>query len=78
MAATSFALMYAVPRVPSRTRVGVDFFRWGLNDGRRQAVELGYVPLPPAVVSQVDAYWRARFTDALRLEADGRAGRPAP
>jgi phosphate transport system substrate-binding protein len=78
VAATSFALMYAVPRVPSRTRAGLDFFRWGLNDGRRQAVELGYVPLPPAVVSQVDAYWRARFTDALRLEADGRAGRRVP
>jgi phosphate transport system substrate-binding protein len=78
VAATSFALMYAVPRIPSRTRAAVEFFRWGLNDGRRQAAELGYVPLPLAVVSQVEAYWRARFTDALRLEADGRSGRPAP
>jgi phosphate transport system substrate-binding protein len=72
VAATSFALMYAVPRIPSRTRAGVDFFRWGLTEGRRQAAELGYVPLPPAVVSQVEAYWNATFTDALRLQADGR------
>jgi phosphate transport system substrate-binding protein len=64
--------MYAVPRIPSRTRAGVDFFRWGLTEGRRQAAELGYVPLPPAVVSQVEAYWNATFTDALRLQADGR------
>jgi phosphate transport system substrate-binding protein len=73
--ATSFALMYATPRVPSRTRAGVEFFRWGLTEGRRQAVELGYVPLPPPVVSEVAAYWRARFTDTLRVEADGGAVR---
>jgi phosphate transport system substrate-binding protein len=66
VAATSFALMYATPRIASRTRAGLDFFRWGLTDGRRQAVELGYVPLAPPVVSQVEAYWRANFADSLR------------
>jgi hypothetical protein len=51
---------------------------WGLTDGRRQAVELGYVPLPPPVVSQVEAYWRASFTGALRLQADGSTPTKTP
>ena len=65
IAATSFALMYAVPRVPPRTKAAVDFFRWGLQHGQPQATELGYVALPANVVSRIEAYWRARFTDVL-------------
>lgn len=65
IAATSFALMYATPRLPSRTKAAVDFFRWALQHGQNQAGELGFVALPPNVVSLIEAYWRARFTDAL-------------
>lgn len=65
IAATSFALMYATPRVPSRTKAAVDFFRWGLQHGQAQATELGYVALHPGVVSKIDGYWRARFMDAV-------------
>ena len=65
IAATSFALMYAAPRVPPRTKAAVDFFRWGLQHGQPQATELGYVALPANVVSRIEAHWRARFTDVL-------------
>jgi phosphate transport system substrate-binding protein len=65
IAATSFALMYATPRVPSRTKAAVDFFRWGLQHGQSQAAELGYVALHRSVVSQVETYWRNRFADAV-------------
>jgi phosphate transport system substrate-binding protein len=65
IAATSFALMYATPRVPARTKAAVDFFRWGLQHGQSQATELGYVALQPSVVSQVETYWRTRFASAL-------------
>jgi phosphate transport system substrate-binding protein len=63
IAATSFALMFASPRVPSRTKAAVAFFRWSLQHGQDQATALGFVPLPPEVVSRVEAYWRTRFAD---------------
>ncbi|MDQ1316040.1 MAG: phosphate transport system substrate-binding protein [Pseudomonadota bacterium] len=33
----------------------VDFFTWSLNNGQKMAEELGFVPLPPAVVKMVEA-----------------------
>jgi phosphate transport system substrate-binding protein len=63
IAATAFALMFANPRVPSRTRAAVEFFRWSLQHGQSQAAALGFVPLPPQVVSRIEAYWRTRFAD---------------
>jgi phosphate transport system substrate-binding protein len=65
IAATSFALMYATPRVSARTRAAVGFFRWGLQQGQTQATELGYVALHPGMVSRIEDYWRARLTDAV-------------
>jgi phosphate transport system substrate-binding protein len=64
IAATSFALMYKTPKVPARTKAALAFFRWALQDEQKLAGELGYVALPPKVVSQVGAYWKARFADA--------------
>jgi phosphate transport system substrate-binding protein len=64
IAATSFALMYKTPKVPARTKAALAFFRWALQDEQKLAGELGYVALPPKVVSQVEAYWKARFADA--------------
>jgi hypothetical protein len=63
IAATSFALMFASPRVASRTKAAVAFFRWSLQHGQDQATALGFVPLPPEVVSRVEAYWLKRFAD---------------
>src|SRR5262245_2141620 len=63
IAATSFAVMYKVPKVPARTRAALDFFRWGFRDGRTLASDLGFVPLPTGVVSQVDAYWKAGLAE---------------
>jgi phosphate transport system substrate-binding protein len=37
----------------ARTRDALhDFFRWCLRDGQRFAADIGYVPLPPAVVAE--------------------------
>jgi phosphate transport system substrate-binding protein len=65
IAATSFALMYATPRVPSRTSAALDFFRWGLQRGQVQATELGYVSIHADVVSRIDDYWRSRFGETI-------------
>jgi phosphate transport system substrate-binding protein len=62
--ATVFALLH-VDASPSRIRTTLEFFRWSLDHGSTTAVKLGYVPLPPALVQQVKAYWTKTFKIAL-------------
>lgn len=63
--ATSFILMYKKPRDMNRTRVALEFFKWALERGQDQARELDYVPLPPSVVMQIEAYWRENFKEGM-------------
>jgi phosphate transport system substrate-binding protein len=53
---TVFALMQKDGSA-RRTQVSLNFFRWSLEQGTREAADLGYVPLPPEVVSRVKEYW---------------------
>jgi phosphate transport system substrate-binding protein len=41
----------------------LDFFRWAFRDGQKLASDLGFVPLPANVVSQIEGYWKAQFAD---------------
>jgi phosphate transport system substrate-binding protein len=47
---------------PMRTRTALDFFRWALENGQKQAAELDYVALPPSLVGQIEAYWKTAFS----------------
>jgi phosphate transport system substrate-binding protein len=58
--ATVFALMRKAGS-GARTRSALDFFRWSLRNGSGTASALGYVPLPPVLVQQVEAYWGRAF-----------------
>jgi phosphate transport system substrate-binding protein len=55
--ATSFVLMHKNPKNPTRSKTALGFFRWALEDGRKEADELNYVPLPASLVKQIEAYW---------------------
>lgn len=57
LAATVFVLMHRQPKDPARSREALDFFKWALENGKPQADALHYVPLPDALVKQVEAYW---------------------
>lgn len=61
IAATNFILMYKQPKDPQRAKATLDFFRWALNSGQAQANTLHYVPLPPELVQQVEAYWASEI-----------------
>ncbi|MEA2963310.1 MAG: phosphate transport system substrate-binding protein, partial [Alphaproteobacteria bacterium] len=37
------------------------FFRWVLESGQKSATDLEYVPLPPDLVTQIEAYWKSAF-----------------
>lgn len=64
--ATNFILMHKQSKDAKRSAGALAFFQWALENGRTQASNLHYVPLPPALVSQVEAYWAAEFTTSGR------------
>jgi phosphate transport system substrate-binding protein len=59
--ATNFILMYKTPKDAKRSADTREFFKWAFEQGQSQAQALDYVPLPPALVQQVEAYWAAEF-----------------
>jgi phosphate transport system substrate-binding protein len=54
--ATSFVLMRAYPKDIAKTRAALAFFRWALNNGQETASSLHYLPVPPDLAEQVEAY----------------------
>lgn len=48
----TWLLLYEDPKDRAQSKAMVDFVRWALTDGQRFASQLGYAPLPAAVVSQ--------------------------
>lgn len=59
--ATNFMLMPKQPKDAARSQAALDFFKWAFESGQAQANELHYVPLPPALVQQIEAYWASEF-----------------
>ncbi|PJJ99405.1 phosphate ABC transporter substrate-binding protein PstS [Luteimonas sp. YGD11-2] len=59
--ATNFMLMHKQPRDAERARATLEFFQWAFANGKTQAAELHYVPLPEPLVQQVQAYWQSEF-----------------
>ncbi|HZV39027.1 MAG TPA: phosphate ABC transporter substrate-binding protein PstS [Pseudoxanthomonas sp.] len=55
--ATNFILMYKQPKNAAGAKNAKEFFRWVYANGDEQAKSLDYVPLPPALVQQIEAYW---------------------
>jgi phosphate transport system substrate-binding protein len=48
-----------MPTSPSdrpRSKAALDFFRFALEHGQARATKLDYVPLPPALVQQIETY----------------------
>jgi phosphate transport system substrate-binding protein len=54
--ASVFVLMPTNAKDPARSKAALDFFRYVLNSGQDQAKKLDYVPLPPELVKQIEAY----------------------
>ena len=55
--ATNFILMYKQPKNATGAKNAKDFFTWAYANGDTQAKALDYVPLPDALVKQIEAYW---------------------
>jgi len=56
LTATTFMLVPKEAKDKTKTQAAVAFFRYALQKGQAQAQKLDYVPLPAALVQQVDEY----------------------
>lgn len=54
--ASTFVLMPKTPKNKASSDAAIAFFRWALEKGQAQANALDYVPLPDALVKQIEAY----------------------
>jgi phosphate transport system substrate-binding protein len=61
IAATVFVLMHKQQKAPQRIQAAINFFKWSLEKGGKDAADLGYVPLPEPLVRQVKDYWQKSF-----------------
>jgi phosphate transport system substrate-binding protein len=59
--ATNFIIMYKQPKNAASAKAAKEFFTWAYAKGDGQAKALDYVPLPPALVTQIQQYWTANF-----------------
>ncbi len=59
--ATNFMLMHKQPKDAKRSADTLAFFKWAFENGQAQANALHYVPLPPELVQQIEAYWASEF-----------------
>jgi len=57
IAATVFVLMYKQPKDAPQSKEAIEFFKWALEDGASDAKALNYIPLPPTLIKQIEAYW---------------------
>ncbi|PPQ17388.1 phosphate ABC transporter substrate-binding protein PstS [Bradyrhizobium sp. AC87j1] len=73
--ATTFMLMPKAPRSPERSAAAIDFVRWALENGKSEAQTLNYVPLPPALIDQIERYWQQSIDAAPRISASAAAKR---
>lgn len=67
--ATTFVLMPKAPKSPDRSAAAIDFIRWMLENGKPQAETLNYVPLPPALIDQIERYWQQSIGTAPTVSA---------
>ncbi|MBV8063564.1 MAG: phosphate ABC transporter substrate-binding protein PstS [Nevskia sp.] len=63
--AFTFVLIHANAAESPDAKAALDFFRWIVHSGQKQAVALGYAPLPAELVDRIGDYWLDRMGVAL-------------
>jgi len=59
----SFILIHTKPDKPQNAAEVLKFFDWAFKNGQKMAEELDYVPLPPALVAQIEDAWKGQVKD---------------
>ena len=59
----SFILMHKAQDKPENAKEVLKFFDWAYKNGAAMAAELDYVPMPEAVIKQIQAEWKGKVKD---------------
>jgi phosphate transport system substrate-binding protein len=51
----TWMLLYEQPKDPAKAKATNEFLKWALKDGKQYAVELGYLPIPDEMVTQISS-----------------------
>ncbi|MEJ0005534.1 MAG: hypothetical protein WDM77_03895 [Steroidobacteraceae bacterium] len=70
----SFILVYANPPDAAATGEALKFFDWSYKNGTQMAADLDYVPLPAALIKQVQATWKSSILANRRSGLEVRLG----
>jgi phosphate transport system substrate-binding protein len=62
--AATFILVYKKPDDAAATAEALKFFAWAYAKGDAMADELAYIPMPDAVVSDIQAMWASDIVGA--------------
>jgi phosphate transport system substrate-binding protein len=63
IAGATFILLPKQPKDTAATAEALKFFAWAYKNGAKMAQELDYIPMPDAVVKQVEAVWKKDVKD---------------
>ena len=64
MTAATWILVYKSPSDAAATAEALKFFAWAYKNGGKLAEELDYVPMPGAVVKDIEKTWAAEIKDS--------------
>jgi phosphate transport system substrate-binding protein len=56
--------MHVEQAKPQNAAEVLKFFDWSFRNGDKMAEDLEYVPLPDALVAQIEATWKSQIRDA--------------
>jgi phosphate transport system substrate-binding protein len=62
--APTWILLYKTPKDAASTREALKFFAWAYQNGGKMAEELHYVPMPNAVVKDIQNMWATEIKDS--------------
>ena len=60
----TFILLHKQPQDPIAVFEALKFFAWAYAEGGKIAEEIGYVPLPKNLVSEIEKVWASKIKDA--------------
>ena len=63
IAATSFILMHKTQEKAANGHEVLKFFDWSFKNGQKMAEDLDYVPLPAALITQIESSWKKDIKD---------------
>jgi len=71
----TFILVHTQPEKPQQMAEVLKFFDWAYAQGDKAALDLDYVPMPDAVVKQVQTAWASNIKDSTGKSVVGSASK---